>query len=169
MALDQCGMSDILRLTIYCRLTIDRTLSRRGQKRRQPIVLAGQVVDVESDLRELDLHAPGGQDDRRNLEEQHVRSPAGIVEGRRRGECLMRDLGLGTSTMSRSAVVHPRQEELAHITDGQGDDRQMPDEAASRRDTAPDAHVGQTLVSRLRAPAPGRQRYRTHHHRDQYR
>jgi hypothetical protein len=86
----------------------------------------------------------------------------------RGGEGLRPHLRGGPSAIGRGALKHPCQEEVARVIDGDGGNRQVPDEAPMRGDTPVDGHVVQRLIVRLGGPREGRERHR-HHHRDQRR
>jgi hypothetical protein len=87
------------------------------EERHQHVVIAGQVVDVEGDLRKPDLHPGGDECDRPDLEEQDIRRPAGTDQGRRRSARLLHDLRPDTGPMDRLAVEYSCEEKLTGVID----------------------------------------------------
>jgi hypothetical protein len=87
------------------------------EKRYQHLVIAGQVVHVDGDQREPELHSGGDRRDGLHLEERDVRRPTGIDQGCWRSDRLLYDRRPGTGPMSRRAVERPCEPKLTAVID----------------------------------------------------
>ena len=134
-----------------------RVPSRHGPPRGQLLAHAGEGLDVDGDRGEPNPDPDRVQDDGRQCEAQHVRRPAGIAQGRQRGERLLRDLGCGPGAVRGRPVEHPGQAELARGIQGVRRRPAACREGARRQasTTRPSSPANASGAESKRLPVPG--------------
>jgi len=116
MGQDRCCISDLLSRAPAATsvvaerkmsMTMCRVPSRYGHTCRQLIAHVGEGLDVDEDRGEPALNTNGVEGNRRQREAHHVCRVAGITQGRRCRERLLRDRDPAPGTVGGRAGEHP--------------------------------------------------------------